>query len=161
MKKFWIGFVLWVFVSIAGVVWLLKDVNQDIEHSGSKLVLEVGINRYLDIKSNSPVTLEAVSSKFFVLRKESGEVIAATPAEVPLGWTEDEYFTAGPVEISNGRWIVEQGNLTLRLSSEEEMKVVEVATPQRRSNGGLGAFLAVITLALIGGVLMAFIFVDG
>lgn len=117
------GILMWTTVVLViwfGISWA---VTQDVVYSGTDLEFKASTSRNLNIKADSGAVFEGASESFFLLRKLSGETIAATPKEPPLGWSYDTYYTAGPTTISNGAWIVEDGSPTIRLISDQAISV--------------------------------------
>ena len=155
-KMRWFFLALWTVVMIVGGSDAVSDLNQDISCSGTNLEFEAGEDRFLDLSQE--VGFEAASNGFFVLRKESGEALVAVPAEPPLGWKEETYFTAGPVTISAGRWMIEKGRLTVHLTSDQVIEVVLVRTPDFRGDLNFATFLVSLMIWLIGVVIIWQIF---
>lgn len=155
--KGWIAFFVWMVVVIWGGVEFAQEKSKNINHSGTKLEIQVATDRYVDIQAESEVIVAAASSSFFVLRKND-EVIIGVLTEPPLGWSDDLYFTAGPQILSNGRWVVEIGNPTLSLTGSTQIKVVEVVTSSKINDINFEIFLLGLAIWLMGLLIYAIVF---
>lgn len=140
MKIFW----LWTAfcLGVAGVlaVSLIRDSN----YTGTDITFSTNRDQLVGIDAKAAVTIEAASDRFFAFRNGAETVIGVLTPK-PLGWDGREYYTAGPVEIKNGTWIVETGrSITIRLNSSESMAVREAV------QGADKLALAFVSIALAG-----------
>jgi hypothetical protein len=121
-----VAFSIWTAVVIIGVILISANAVRDEVYAGTDLSFEVDSERTLSIDASSEITLWAASSDFFLLRKLSGETVVGTPTKPPLGWDSKTYYVAGPAQIQDGQWIVEDGNITLHLISDNKITVTAV-----------------------------------
>lgn len=126
MSRKKIAFLAWTAVVVAGYISGGLLATRDRVYTGTELEFKTG--RSFQIEAES-VTLEAASSDFFVLRKESGETIVGVPTQAPLGWTYDEYFVYGPEKVPGGEWLFPEGYATFRVTSENAVTIRLVNPP--------------------------------
>ena len=74
------------------------------------------------------VTFQAESYGFFALYNEN-EAIAGVPTEKPLGWTNSQYFSYGPQEITGGNWLFPAGFASINITSDTAT-TVRLINPQ-------------------------------
>ena len=114
-------FCIWTIVVIAGIIFFGNLITRDIVLSGTNISFNTG--RDVQIDTTGKVTFQAASSDFFVLRKTSGDVITGVPAPKPLGWSGNQYFVAGPEEISGGLWLFPDGTASMVITSKSPITV--------------------------------------
>lgn len=120
MSGKWIAFGIWTLLIVAGLTLMGISVTKDEIYDGTNIELNTGRDLQIDAET---VIFEAASSNFFVLRKESGETIVGVPTQPPLGWSSNKYFIAGPQEIPGGEWLFQDGNATVKITSEKAVTV--------------------------------------
>lgn len=117
------AFWIWTAVVVAVTVFVAGATTKSESYSGTNVTLTTSFS-YNVVISGTPSLLEAASSDFFLLRKESGEAIVGVPAEKPLGWTSQKYYRASTRSVSSGEWIVEDGgNITIHVVSDQAMTI--------------------------------------
>lgn len=103
-------------VIMVGIVLVAEFIlwPRTITKSGNVVDL-TGLNSGQKLVLSAPATVSAASSGFFLLRKEMGEVIAGVPADRPLGWPDNTYFTI-KAAADKGEWIIQDGdNISMHL----------------------------------------------
>lgn len=123
-----VAFWIWTALVLIGVGLMLANDIGDRVYAGTDLTLKADTARTLTIDAASNITLQAGSPDFFLLRKLSGETIAGKPTEPPLGMDSKTYFVAGPIQIQGGQWLVDNGDTTLRLTSDGKITVTAIVT---------------------------------
>lgn len=126
MKTSTKAFLIWTGMCLVGTIWMLSKLpNIEWVHLGKNVTFSTSDgNQFVTAK---PATIEVASSNFFLLRnKKTSEVVSGLPKPKPLGWSSDEYYTAGPVDFVAGTWIVEKGSeVTVHLTAEVDINTTE------------------------------------
>lgn len=141
-KIFWVWTAIVVVLAIGGSFWAI----QDREYTGTDIKLSAGTRSFMSVDGPSTVTFSGASSRFFVLRQETGETIVATPTTPPLGWYDSTYFIV-TAPIANGKWLIEKGSLTVRLTSDANM-TVRIVDKDKLSTVVVVCFIAVAVWVL-------------
>ena len=137
--------VCWTVFCLGGAGLLIRLMKEPISYTGSNITFTIGNTWQLTINAES-VYVEAASSNFFLLRKLSGETIVGMPTQKPLGWGQDEYYRAGPIQVKGGTWIVEKGIITIHFSSSDNITVQRTLKPDKEAK--------IITLCVVGVVVI-------
>lgn len=125
MKERFVMIVLWTVFWVVLFIVVGSDFTRDRVYTGTDIEFTINRNepfhqlgdKTIEIDANE-VTFEAVSSGFFIFRRESGETIVGTPAIAPLGWN-DKYFTARQEGVSSGKWSNPNGGLiSVKITSQ-------------------------------------------
>ena len=90
--------------------------------SGSEVRLSARSGRYLEVKTTSPIQIEAADSEYF--RIVQGEThLYGVPETPPLDYGSDKYFRFDS-QLQNGRWEVAEGSsISLELNGEQPFTV--------------------------------------
>ena len=134
-------FWFWTAICLLGMSAFVWGINRGNNYTGTEISFTISQGQQIDLDGKATVTIEAASNRFFAFRNEAGIVVGVLTPK-PLGWS-GEYFTAGPVEIQTGTWVVENGDgVTVRLNSSENMAVREAL------RGGEKVVFTLITVLL-------------
>jgi len=144
-----IALCVWTLGIIAALVLLGIKVTKDDVYTGTRIEFTTG--RTIQIDADK-VTFQAASSEFFVLRKTSGETIIGVPAPRPLGWSNDQYFVAGPQVVSGGQWLFPDGSATVKITNDNAVTV----RLMQESTAFTWFLLSVIAICLWGLGVLAF-----
>ena len=143
-------FWFWTAFCLLGTIVLVGLVTRDNDYNGTDVVFTTGDSQLVSLDAKAAVVLEAASDRFFALRNGTETVIGVL-APKPLGWDRAEYYTAGPVEIKNGTWIVEKGTgVTVHLNSPENMVVQEVLKDGNKAGIVFGVVMIGVLVWLLG-----------
>jgi|GEM_PF-4589778 len=123
MKKKFLLFGLCTLLCAACLSALGYWATKDIVYEGSDI--QFNTDRAIQINAKS-VIVEAASSNFFFLRKESGDVIYGNPDKPPLGWGKNTYYRYGPEIISGGKWLFPKGFAAISIKSSDGQSLVTV-----------------------------------
>lgn len=120
-KAFLIWTVVWCGLVVLAI-WKLPAIKW--EYPGKDVTFTTSSDS--QFVTAKPATIEVASSSFFVIRNQkTSEVVSGIPTTKPLGWIDDEYYTAGPVDLSAGKWVVEVGSgVTVHLKAESDIETV-------------------------------------
>ena len=146
MNKSTKAFLSWTVVCVIGaalMLWKLPNIKWG--HPGKDVTFSVSDgNQFITAK---PAIIEVASSNFFLLRnKKTSEVVSGLPKPKPLGWSSDEYYTAGPVDFGAGTWIVEKGaEITVHLTAKVDINTIELKDDESR----MWATIVLLVLAFI------------
>ena len=117
----WTLLVLVIYIIIIAISTKAKEYN------GTNINLTVNsMNDILSLNSDSNSTIQAASSDFFLMRNQNGDIVYGIPGIKPLGWDKKYYFLAGPITISDGKWIIEQGSFALNLTNIKKMNLLVI-----------------------------------
>lgn len=147
MKR-WIGILIWTVVVGMGASLLFWIVTRDETYIGSDLTFTIGDTRTMNV-SAPMMYMEAADDGFFAIRNGAITLIGK-PAPIPLGWSENNYFTAELDQTPGGLWQIEKGRgITIHLVSESTMTVVIAPKSDERST--------ILFLTIIAGAFIWFI----
>lgn len=143
---------LWSFICIFLFGFFLWLLNEEDVYTGNDINVEVGSYNYIVIDAVEPVTLEAASESFFVLRDPEGKVfVIGKPALPPLGWQSDAYFKAEAQVVPADKLLVEQGSaVTVHFTSETSMTMEVVLKQESKIFLVVFLFLMIFLIWLLG-----------
>jgi len=149
--------ILWTVGIVLGAFRIAQGASEPEVYKGTEVSAQVDTSHFLLIGEEN-VTVQAAAAQFFVLNKASGESIVPLPATPPLGWTEDTYYFAAPVEVPGGKWNVAIGFPTVLVTSDSpvEVQVIKTDSAIEGQNAGIFfvgmiAWMAVLGLFLVVG----------
>jgi hypothetical protein len=144
--------IIWTAVVIFVSLGVVTGCTKDQVYQGTVIQFKTG--RDLQIEAEK-VTLEFASNDFFLLRKQSGEVIYGVPARPPLDWTDNTYYVYGPSEVPGGRWLFPVGSGEVKIVSDKpiEVRAIDADPASTQFSVGFVAFFVwILILAFILGL---------
>jgi heme/copper-type cytochrome/quinol oxidase subunit 2 len=137
-------FVLWTVIVVGIFVLSYRHFYSPEMFSGTEINIATSSDYNLVISATSPVTANADSSNFFLLRNQD-EYIIGLPKAPPLNWKSREYYNSDAKVISPGDWIFVNGEAELHFSSSEAMTIAEVLNSDQAD----GLFVITLLIGLI------------
>lgn len=109
-------------VILAAAVILVANYSAPDVYNGTDVNLRLHNDNTLVIENVATVNFEAASSEFYAMHLGEDALIGKI-TKAPLGWKYSNYFTTPPTSIKAGNWIIDDGDYTAHMYSDEEMKI--------------------------------------
>lgn len=133
-----------ILIFVVAVALIVSYSTPDVFY-GTDLRFGLDSGNTLVIENVASVNFEATSSEFYALHQGENAVIGKSDIP-PVGWDSRNYFATSPTTISAGFWTVDDGDFTIHLYSDKDMKVIVGQTASEVIDSTIGIMFCAFLL---------------